>query len=65
MPYTPNKLIRIIITTIAILFFTRWAYLYLAQFRGWESPWKRLLAISPIIVALVFMFSGFYMVLTK
>lgn len=55
----------IVLVTIIAARFARGAYLYLARFRGWESPWKRLLAISPILLAFVFMFSGIYMVLTK
>lgn len=60
-----DSLAYIALVTIIVSSFARRAYFYLARFRGWESPWKRLLAVSPIILGILFMFSGIYMVLTK
>jgi len=65
MPFTWNRLAYAAIVLLIVIGFARWAFSYLARFRGWESPWKRLLAISPIMLAILFMLSGFFMVLTK
>jgi hypothetical protein len=42
--------------------FVRTVYVYLGRFAGWQSPVKRLLAISPVLLALLFALSGFLLV---
>jgi hypothetical protein len=42
--------------------FVRAVYRYLGRFAGWQSPAKRLLAISPVLLAMLFALSGFLLV---
>jgi len=42
--------------------FVRTVYRYLGRFAGWQSPVKRLLAISPVLLAMLFALSGFLLV---
>lgn len=42
--------------------FVRAVYRYLGRFAGWQSPLKRLLAISPVLLAMLFALSGFLLV---
>ncbi|WP_354285844.1 hypothetical protein [Stenotrophomonas sp. 2619] len=42
--------------------FVQAVYRYLGRFAGWQSPLKRLLAISPVLLAMLFALSGFLLV---
>lgn len=45
--------------------FAKKAYHYLARYQGWQSPWKRLLAISPILLGTAFLVVAIFLTLTK
>jgi hypothetical protein len=55
---------KTIIGIIFAIWMTRQIYTDLAKYKGWQSPWKRLLFISPVILAFIFTLSAFWYVTT-
>lgn len=60
MPLPPYLVIKSVIAFFITARFAKFAYGYLENYDNWKPRWKRLLAISPIILSWLFLLSGMY-----
>ena len=62
MNWTWTYIVYFVLVMAICCGFVRAVYRYLGRFAGWQSPLKRLLAISPVLLGMLFALSGFLLV---